>query len=86
MPDSSILDEIIKEYRRAKKRHPSWPDHPAGQAGVVVEEAGELMQACMNIKYKTNKNGRSVKEMKADIRKEAIQTAAVCLRFLENLK
>lgn len=86
LPSSSILDDIIKEYLRAKKRHPGWPVHPAGQAGVVVEEAGELMRACMNMKYKTNRSGKNKEEMKQAIRLEAIQTAAVCIRFLENLK
>ncbi len=37
----SILDDVMKELKRGKKKFPSWPDHPAAQAGIVVEEAGE---------------------------------------------
>ena len=84
MERRQIWEAIELELRKAKKKFPSWPDHPAGQAGIVVEEAGELMQACLQKKYERKK--RSDAEHIARMRSEAIQTAAMAIRFLENLE
>ncbi len=86
MERNRIWEAIELELRSAKKKHPNWPDHPAAQAGIVVEEAGELMKAALEWKYQ-----RSVVELVASeqinaMRDEAIQTAAMAIRFLENLK
>lgn len=86
MKRSKIWQEIELEVRKAKRAFPSWPDHPAAQAGIVVEEAGELMKASLEFKYEKGKNGLSVNEQKESIRKEAIQTAAMAIRFLEHMK
>lgn len=77
---------IDREVRKAKKKFPSWPDHPAAQAGIVCEESGELMQAALEFKYEKGKDGRSIEEQKDQMRMEAIHTAAMAIRFLENLK
>lgn len=84
MKQPSILDEILKELKRAKKKHPHWPDHIVARAAIVSEEAGELVRASLNYKYEGKPENRPacLKEME----KEAIQTAATCIRFLENLK
>jgi NTP pyrophosphatase (non-canonical NTP hydrolase) len=82
---TGIMDDILKELKRAKKKFPNWPDHPAARAGIVCEEAGELMKACLEFKYELGKGGKGHTDMLKAIRKEAIQTAAVALRFLENL-
>jgi cell division FtsZ-interacting protein ZapD len=82
---TSIMSDVLKELKRAKKKHRSWPDHPAAQAGIVCEEAGELMKACLEFKYEQGKEGQSIADMRLKMKTEAIQTAAVALRFLENL-
>lgn len=82
---NAILDDILKELKKAKKAYPNWPDHVAAQAGIVVEEAGELMQAALQLKYEKGKGGLSVTEQRKHMRDEAVQTAAMCIRFLENL-
>ena len=51
MTNKEIWEAIEKETRKAKKKFPGWPQHPCGQAGIVVEEAGELMKACLQWKY-----------------------------------
>jgi hypothetical protein len=85
MTRKEIWEEIELEVRRSKKNL-HWPDHVAAQAGIVCEESGELMRAALNWKYKKS-DTEVVKEMqKAQLRSEAIQTAAVAIRFLENLK
>ena len=88
MRKGDIIGDILKELKIAKRKFPNWPQHPAAQAGMVVEEAGELMKGCLELKYETENGlvkGISVAEHKREIRKEAIQTAAMAIRFLENL-
>lgn len=82
-----ILEEVLKELKRAKKKHPRWYDHPAAQAGVVMEEAGELIRACMIWKYERASHGSKEYNQQVNaMRMEAIQTAAMAIRFIENLK
>lgn len=82
MNKQDIWKAIDAEMRKAKKKHPNWPDHPAAQAGIVTEEAGELMQACLQFKYEPiPERHLQIKKM----RDEAIQTAVTAIRFLENL-
>jgi NTP pyrophosphatase (non-canonical NTP hydrolase) len=82
---TSILDDVLKELKRAKRKFPSWPDHPAAQAGIVAEEAGELMKAALQYKYERAESAEGIEKQRQHMRLEAIQTAAVALRFLENL-
>jgi NTP pyrophosphatase (non-canonical NTP hydrolase) len=83
MPETAILDDILKELKRAKKKHPNWPDHIVARAAIVGEEAGELIRAALIFKYEwsEDQNAEQINEM----RKEAIHTAATCIRFLETL-
>jgi hypothetical protein len=85
-PQADILTEIRTELARAKKVHPRWPVHLVGQSGIVMEEAGELIRECVNLKYGGKKDKEARVKAKAEIRKEAIQLCATALRFLENLK
>lgn len=83
MNRNKIWQAIELELRNSKKKHPNWPDHVAAQAGIVCEESGELMQACLQWKYERKENDA---EQKEQMRIEAIHTAATAIRFLENLK
>lgn len=65
---------VATELERAQQKHPSWPQDTIHQAAIVAEESGELVRAAINYRYE---NGRIF-----DCHKEAIQTAATCLRFL----
>jgi len=67
---------IAEEVARARAKHPTWPvyDHLYA-AAIVMEEAGELMRAAVQMK------GEGGTFAGCDI--EAIQTAATCIRFLE---
>jgi hypothetical protein len=73
----TILHEIVHELVLAERKHPSWPDDPIHQVAIMVEEAGEAMQAALQMVYE---NG-SVEALK----KELIQTGAMVVRCLENL-
>lgn len=77
LSNGDICEMIISEVFRAEAKHPNWPDDPIHQAAIVNEEAGELIRAALQYQYE----GGSREE----IRKEAIQTAATCIRLLKNL-
>lgn len=72
-----IIEQITAEVNRAKAKHPNWPSDTIHAAAIVCEESGELIRAALQHKDE----GGNIDEM----RKEAIQTAATCIRFLEGL-
>jgi len=78
---SNSTEEFIKtliaiavEYNRAKSKHPNWPTDTVYAAAIVGEEAGELIRAAVQANMEMGK----VSEMNV----EAIQTAAMCVRFV----
>lgn len=72
------IQDILNELERAETKFPTWPDNIIEQAAIVSEESGELIRAALQVKYE----GGNIE----DCRKEAVQTAAMCIRFLKNLK
>lgn len=81
MPDvDSILDEIREEIGRAVTKFPTWPSDIIHAGNVVMEEAGELAKAVLQRVYEPHK------ATLADVREEAIQTAAMAVRFLISLE
>jgi NTP pyrophosphatase (non-canonical NTP hydrolase) len=70
---------ILTEVQRATAKFPTWPNDPIHAASVVMEEAGELSKACNEHMYEPQKSSLD------DVRKEAIQTAAMAIRFLMSL-
>lgn len=71
-------DEIDQEVRNAKNQHPNWPTDLLHQIAIVNEESGEATRAALHVVYEKG----TIK----DLKKELIQTAAMCVRMLENLK
>lgn len=79
-----VLQLIDKELESAKTRYPWWPSDAVHAGAIVAEEAGELTQATLDHVYDhLNHNG---KDTMARMRKEAVQTAAMAIRFLENME
>ena len=72
----SEMVKIYQEYERACEKHKEWPMDFIHAAAIVGEESGELVQAALQHTYEDG----SFDNMK----KEAIQTGAVALRFLIN--
>lgn len=66
-----IRDELLK----ARTKFPTWQRGAVVPAAVVCEEAGELIRAALQCDYE----GGSMDACD----KEAVQTAAMCVRFLE---
>lgn len=71
-----IIDEIFAEIERAERKFPGWPEDKIHASAIVAEEVGELQQAALQYYYE---NG-----LKEKMREEAIQTAAMAIRFLKN--
>ena len=67
---------IEEELQRARAKFPWWPygDYIIACA-IVAEESGEAIRAALQCRYE----GGSV----AEIHKELIQTAAMCIRAIE---
>lgn len=76
----SLLDEVHQEINRAVLKFPTWPDDPIHAGNVVAEEAGELSKAILQCTYEPHKSDE------AAVREEAIQTAAMAIRFLLSLE
>ena len=77
--DCPAFTEIRLEIERARKKFPRWPNCPIHAASVVVEEAGELAKEANQCVYEPAKGSRE------NLRAEAIQTAAMCVRFIQSL-
>jgi hypothetical protein len=78
-----ILHLVLEELKKAKVKHPIWPDDIIHRAAIVVEEAGELIQAAVD--YKQAKNEEEKKKACENMIVEAAQTGAMAFRFLENI-
>ena len=72
------IDGILEELDKAKDKFPKHPNDVVHMAGIICEEAGEIMKAALDYNYS---NG-SVKDIEVELK----QTAAMCLRGLDILK
>lgn len=72
-----IFAAVRAEAERARSIYPAWPDNIVMAAAVAAEEMGEVVKD-VNTYY-----WRQGDATIADIRKEAIQTMAMLVRFLE---
>lgn len=72
------LISLSLEMDRALVKHPVWPIDHIHQAAIVVEEAGELLQAALQHKFED-------KPFQA-MQIEAIHTGAMAIRFLITAK
>jgi hypothetical protein len=76
---SNEFKEVMDELERARNKFPSWPDDPVHALAVIGEEFGELTKAVLECVYEPHKSTTR------DVRCEAIQCAAMALRFVASL-
>lgn len=86
---SPVLQEVAAELAKARATHAPMNGHHEGYA-VILEELDELWEVC-----KRNTHSRSLDPVDApeelryrkrlDMRKEAIQVAAMAIRFIEDV-
>lgn len=77
LPDDWQL--VMDEVARATRKFPTWPTDPLHAVAILGEEFGELTKAVLQTIYEPHK----VRE--GELRTEAIQTAAMALRFLASI-
>jgi len=70
---------IFEELERATRKFPTWPTDPIHALKVVDEEVGELSKEVFQMVYEPHKTTME------DVRTEAIQAAAMALRFYLSL-
>lgn len=75
----SHLDEILREVDRATAKFPTWPDDVLHAIAILGEEFGELTKEAMQLTYEPHKTSPE------ELATEAIQTAAMALRFAMSL-
>lgn len=75
----TVMNAVFGELRAAIDKFPEWPTDPLHALAVLGEEYGELTKDVLQMTYEP---GKSTAE---DVRKEAIQTAAMALRFVSSL-
>lgn len=74
-----IFEEIAEELKRAKIKHPEFPDRIVTMTAIMAEEAGEAIREANLIQFED-------KGSMEQYEKELIQTAAMCVRILEILE
>lgn len=74
---ANIIDELKNELGKAERKFSGFPIDPIHAAAVVAEEAGELVQSCLQLSYEGSGFYK--------VRKEAIQVGAMALRFLMHM-
>ena len=78
-----ITRHIFDELKAAKVKHPDYLKDLIHAAAIIAEETGELVRAAIDFEYS---NLLYKKSQIKKVKDEAIQTAAMCVRLLENLE
>ena len=68
-------NEVDAELQKAKRKHHDYPTDMFRQVAIMNEDAGEVTKDVLHFYYE----GGTIEE----VRKELIQTAAMCVRMLE---
>ena len=76
---ASMIGGVWSELERAIAKFPTWPTDPLHALAVLGEEFGELTKDVLQMTYEPGKTNAE------NVRKEAIQTAAMALRFVASL-
>lgn len=71
-----IMQAVFAELAAARQRYPAWPVDIVHATVVMVEEATETLKAANEVRW--GHKGTTV----AEVRREAIQTMAMCVRLL----
>lgn len=68
------------ELDKAVQKFPTWPTDPIHALNVLAEEFGELSKEVLQLTYEPDKTDFG------SFKKEAIQTAAMSIRFLSSMR
>lgn len=79
MDNEKIFKEIEEELNKAVEKFPLWPTDPLHAVAILGEEFGELTKDTLELVYEPNKTSLD------NLKKEALQTAAMAIRFLKSI-
>jgi NTP pyrophosphatase (non-canonical NTP hydrolase) len=68
---------VFNEIKAAQEKHPGWPTDIVHSVAIMMEEAGEAMQAALDVFYKDGD--------REQLKKELAQTGAMAMRCLLHL-
>ena len=74
-----ILADVLLKLDEMKVKYPEWPSNPLYAASMIGKEYSQLIADVLCLVLKSDYSKIS------DVKENAIQTAAVCLRFLLNI-
>ena len=75
-----VLSEITEELSSAVVKFPKYPTDPLHALAILGEEYGELNKAVLQNTYEPHKTNLE------EVKMEAIQTAAMAIRFILSLE
>ena len=76
--------QVLQELLRAESLYPSWPADPVHASAILCEESGECLKECNNFYF--DEKDVDPKVSLKNMEKEAVQSAAMGIRFLLGLK
>lgn len=88
MTREEIYRRIDLERGRQNKLHPDWRGEDHGLA-VLMEEVGEVAKSLNELdsaKFYMNALEGDLAKIQVELQEELVQVAAVCIRWLENMK
>ena len=74
------ISDVYEEISAATQKYPEWPNDPLHAVAILGEEFGELQKAVLQLCYEPHKSSPE------HIKDEAIQTAAMAIRFICSLE
>lgn len=77
-----LVSEVLDELAAAEGAWPGWPQDAIHGAAVLAEEAGEVVQAALQLTYRHAMMTEGQRTQREHLREELLQTAAMALRNL----
>ena len=80
------VNMVLKELKTAREKFSTWPTDPMHSLGVLNEEVGELNKAVLQAVYDASEyDQHRASDLLQSVEDEAVQVAAMAIRFIENL-
>lgn len=76
---ADMIGAVWDELEKACAKFPNWPTDPLHALAILGEEFGELTKDVLQMAYEPGKTNAE------NVRNEAIQTAAMAMRFVASL-
>jgi hypothetical protein len=78
MNRKEIINNILIKLQEAEAKHPAFPNDAIHQVSIMNEEAGEAIRAALQYTYEGGTREAVILELE--------QTAAMCIRVIENIQ